>query len=206
MPNWKSTCTLDSEVLPGVRVTCKRFTHARRADLEMELVEYRDQLREKMLEYAENIENKGLRDNDGNLVLDENGQPKDPGDSEFIRAQKATRRRAFDQWAAGGIEQHIKPATLRAYVTRVEGLSVDDVPVLTGEDLIANAPDEFCDEVYFFITAHGGLTESERKNSPSPITSLVVEGGPTSYTTADNAEQIATMIRETVADSATISV
>lgn len=188
--NWKSTCTLDSETMPGVRVICKRFTHERRAALELELIEYRDQLREKMLAYAENIENKGLLDNDGNFVLDEDGKPKDAGDSDFIRAQKATRRRAFDQWASGGIEVHIKPATIRAYVTRVEGLSVDDVPVITGADLAERAPDVLCDEVYLFIHTHGGLSDEERKNSPSPSTSPEAEGGPMKSTTAASAEQI----------------
>lgn len=201
--NWKSTCTLDSQAMAGVRIICKRFTRERRAALELELVEYRDQLREKMLAYADNIENKGLLDNDGNFVLDENGNPKDPGDSTFVRAQKATRRRAFDQWAAGGIEMYIKPATLRTYVTRVEGLTVDDVPILTGADLVERGPDELCDEVYMFVNLHGGITADESKNLPSPITSPEAEGGQTSITPVPTAETTGSTEIETAASLAT---
>jgi len=181
---WESTKVLTSAIAPEVRVTCRRFSQRLKAKLELELAPYRSEVREKMLTYAEDcIIDDGLRDNDGNLVLGDDERPVHVGDSEFIRAQKRTRQTAFNAWLQGQIEARLKPATLRAYVKSVEGLTVDGKPV-TDADGLLDGPEEIAEEVYRFILESGALSESERKNSPSPTTSPEAEGGPMSLTTA----------------------
>jgi len=165
--DWNPEVIFESKIAEGVRYVLGRFTKARRAALELDLSEYRESIREKMLDYADNIE--------------------DPADSDTVKAQKTTRRRAFDMWAGSMIEKYLKPATLRAYVLRVEGLRAAGKPIASGDDLLNLAPEELADEAFDAINEHGGMTDAERKNSPSPTTSHAAEGGPMSSTIAESA-------------------
>jgi hypothetical protein len=84
--DWKSTAVIDSQICEGVRYYFKKFSAGRKIELESGLAPYREQMRERMLEYADNcIINPGLRDLAGELVLGDDGKPVDPGDSEFVR-------------------------------------------------------------------------------------------------------------------------
>lgn len=157
MLDWNPEVTIDSKLAEGVRYVLGRFTKARRVALELELAEYREAMREKMLDYADNIE--------------------DPADTDAVKAAKATRRRAFDMWAGSMIERDLKPATIRVYVLGVEGLSARGVPIMTGADLLKHGHEDFADEAFYAINEHGGMTDAERKNSPLPTTSLEAEGG-----------------------------
>lgn len=187
--NWNSTAVLESKYDPSVRITIKRFSQGRRAMLELELAPYRVELRDKMLEYAESAQvNEGLRDNDGELVLDENRKAVDPGDTVFVKGQKATRRTAFDQWLQTNLECQIKPATLRTYISKIEGLSVDGQPITTVDKFLAEGPQELADEAYLFISQHGGMMESDLvPKSQSPMPSLEAVDGQMSSTSAVSA-------------------
>lgn len=184
MLNWNSTAVLTSRIDPDVRITFRKFTQRRKAALELALAEYRELVRDKMLDYAENcVIDFGLRDNDGNLVLNDEGKPEHSGDSDAVRAQKITRQTAFNGWLQGQVEQHLKPATLRTYIVSVEGLIVDGKPINDADGLL-DGPEEIAEEAYQFIMVNGGLQESERKNLPSPITSPAAEDGQMSPATA----------------------
>lgn len=182
--NWNSTAVLESKYDPSVRITIKRFSQRRRAMLELELAEYQAMIREKTIDYAETaVINQGMRDNDGNLVPGDDGKPVDPGDSEYIRAQKTTRHNAYIRWIQSNVEAYLKVPTLRAYISKVEGLTIDGKPAGV-EELIADGPEELSDEIYMFIVMNGKLKESDYPNSQSPFTSPEVEGGQTNSTTA----------------------
>lgn len=198
--DWKSTATFESQICEGVSYQFKKFSAGRKIELEAGLAEYREQMRERLLEYADNcIINTGLRDKDGALV-EADGKPVDPGDSDYVVAQKRTRQTAFSQWANSASDRFMKPQALRAYLKGIEGLSIDGAPA-TVETFIADGPEDLADEAYMLIQKHGGLSDAERKNSPSPIISPAAEDGPANSTTAPRAAGASITSTETAAAS-----
>lgn len=82
------------------------------------------------------------------------------------------KRRAALDYIAGLIkDEHLKPATIRAGLVSIEGLTIDGKSA-TPEALIgAGDFDELIDEIYAACEAVSGLNDEARKNLESPTTS-----------------------------------
>lgn len=58
----------------------------------------------------------------------------------------------------------IIPATIRAGLVKVEGLTIDGVPIVDAEAFIDNAPDALIDEAYKLCSEASALDSDARKN------------------------------------------
>ena len=153
---FSSKHSLESKTCEGVTIHLKKFSHKRRAQIELDLADYRAKVRSLMLEYADNVDL--------------------PGDPAEIKQQKRIRRSSLDVLAMSELDTRAKESYLRTYITGIDGLLIDEAPA-TVDTLIADGPVELCDEVFSFIQEHNGLSRDEIPNSESPSISAPLEGG-----------------------------
>lgn len=166
MKSFKSRVTIPS-ALPewdGVTFTIRRPTEGLRIRMREQLAAALEQLREAIGEAR---------------AVDESGEN---DAASTVKLQKISDRIEFLQG------NQIDIAHLRASLVKVEGLEIDDAPA-TVESLIENGPRELYVEILQAIRKESGLSESERKNSESPITSGVQEDGRTKDTTVPPASE-----------------
>jgi len=81
--------------------------------------------------------------------------------------------RMIDYEAGLIINQHLKPASVKAALVSISGMEIDGKPV-TAESLLADGSpdaDALIDEIYAACEIASGLTGVQQKNSQSPSTS-----------------------------------
>jgi hypothetical protein len=176
--NFSSTAVLESKTCPGVRVTVKKFSVARRAKMELELAEYREKTRVLWSELADCKEIPDEKDESGNIVQ--------RGDTQAIVEQKSYRFRGALQQLEGTINQYLKPVVLRTYIKRIDDLLIDGSPA-TVETLIEDGPTELSDEVCNFIEQANSLSGEEAGESSLPTTLVAPVGGNPTLTSATDA-------------------
>jgi hypothetical protein len=160
--------TLESKVLPGVRVHLLRFTSARRAEVSLQLAEYRAKMADI---YRRQVDAAIVPDE-----TDELGTVTRPGDPPEVRQRKAIQCAALSMEGGALEEAYILPATLRTYVERVEGLEIDG-QAITGANINELAPPQFSDEIYRYIEENNGLPPFGPTGSLSPSPSPTAADG-----------------------------
>lgn len=96
-------------------------------------------------------------------------------------------RLGFVANSIGLVRSAINRAYAEAGVTKIEGLEIDGAPA-TIRSLIESGPRELYAEALEVALREAGMTEQEKKNLESPITSGAAVDGRTSGTTAGTAE------------------
>ena len=164
MLNWTTTATLDSALSPGVRMHFKKFSAGRRAELELALSQFRAEASERVMEYNSALE---------------------PDEDPAAKRRNMARFAGLQMWLKSAENRHEKLATLRTYLKRIEGISIDGDESPTVEQFLAEAPEELADEAFEFIQREGKLPAAVAGFSESPTISPVPEGGATSSTSAE---------------------
>ncbi len=170
-----SKLTLESKVLPGAVVHLKKFNVQQRAQITLQLAEYRAKLNDV---YRRMIETIPILNE-----TDETGAVTKPGDPADVIERKSLQRAGLHNEIAAITDAYIKPALLRHYIVGVEGVEIDGEP-LTAETVVTKAPPEFGDEIYSFIEEHNGLPPFAGSSSASPSHSPTAEDGSSPITTA----------------------
>jgi hypothetical protein len=166
-----STAVLESQVLPGAKIHCKRFGVARRQAVDIKLAEHRERLRPLAQEVAENWPIFEERNDKGEVVM--------KGDSPEVMTEKFKRRLVVQPQYEALEAAYIKPVYIETYVDHIEGVELDGRPMLPSE-----MPDELADEAFKFIKERGGLTPGEKTGSGSATTSKPPEPTATPDSTA----------------------
>lgn len=215
---WNPNLTLDSKLIPGVRYHFKRFSAGRRADLELQLADYREKVREASVRYNEALEDvpengealaarktalellreyvgKPLTDDALNSVAQRAIDLMPVYKSEQYRRNQA-RFGAYVSEMESLTNRFEKSAKLRCYLKRVE-ISVDGEREMTVEEFISDGPEELAGEALGYIHQNGGLSADELKNSPSLSDSCDPAATEASSTTAGTAETTATIAIDT---------
>lgn len=177
--NINSTSTFCPTCAEGVTVTIRRFSVALRARVELQLAEYREKQKDIARAIAETYINPVVKDDAGNVV--------ESGDTPEVQLEKLKKQAAFRIDFDSLDNAYLKPAYLRVYVEKIEGLTIDGQPA-TVESFIEKAPPQIGDEIYAYIGSHNGLTPGEKSASGQPGTSEPPEATPTPTTTANTAE------------------
>jgi len=160
MMNFRSTEVHESDAVEGVRFTVRVLNVIQRARRDAEIADQR-------LEFTRLLE-----------------EYRALGDEE--RNSPAGRR--LDYLSGLIADQYLKPASIRAGLVSIEGLSVDGEPVTDADGLIERGPDALIEEVWLACEAASGLSEEQRKNSSSPGTSAGREDGGSGNLNAPNAD------------------
>ena len=174
--NLSSRAVCESKIIPGVRVTVRKFSVARRARVELQLSEYRERQKEIARKLADCFIKPEVKDDDGKVV--------EVGDTAEVRAEKLSKQSAFRIDFESLDDAYLKPAYLRVYIDKIEGLDIDEKPCVTADAFVEDAPPELADEVYAFIQNGNGLTPGESRASESLGTSALPEATMIPSTTA----------------------
>jgi hypothetical protein len=174
MISLSSRLTMESQLLPGVRVHLKKFSVEARSRVVLALAEYRAKANDL---YRQMLDAVVIPDD-----TDETGKVTQPGDPPAVREQKAILRARILMELEALADAYIKPAQLRTYVERFEGVEMDGQP-LTVDQL----PPEIADEIYEFMEANNGLPPFAGNNSSSPSPSVTPGDGSSPNTTATTA-------------------
>jgi hypothetical protein len=169
-----SKTTIQSATREGVSFTIRILNEIQRAKLDLEILD-------KRVEYSELWAEIERLPTAPELI---EGQPV-PDDPDRIAREKLRIKAGLI------LSVHIKPATIRHGLLKIEGLELDDAPA-TVESLIESGPSELINEIWIAITREASLTAEQRKNLLSPSISAAPEGGTKSTTSADSAETTAT--------------
>jgi hypothetical protein len=164
--NYNPELQFESKIIPGVRATIKRLSATLRADVEIEIADIQQRIRDLTFEYAEHLDDPGEIDEDDKVVR--------AGDAPLVRKQKALRRQAI----AAQIEalgKAARPVYVRRSIQKIDGCTIKGQPV-TPINLVEDGPPELVDEIYEYISERNGLTPEEMGNSESPSTSAAPEG------------------------------
>ncbi len=178
--NLSSKSVFASPDFPGVKVTVKKFSVSRRAKVEFQLAEFREKRKDLICQMVDARINETVKDDAGNVV--------DPGDPPEVRTEKLKKQGAFRIDFESIENMYLKPAILRVYVSKVEGLESADPPIVTADDLVDEGDGNLGDAVYEYIQRNNGLTPGESSPSGQCGTSEPPEGTETPTTTVTTAE------------------
>lgn len=159
--NLESTVTKDSTTRPGVRFTVRVLNKIQRARRDFALVEPRTKLT--------------------GLYQQMSAIPSDATED-----ADRLRRASLDHECGLLIDMHLKPAYIRAGLLSIEGLEIDGKPA-TADSLIERGNDELdplIDEIYLACATESGLSEEQKKDSPSPEPSSAAPAEDEKNTTA----------------------
>jgi len=177
--NIESRSVLHSTIAEGVSITLRKFSVKRRAQVELQLSEYRERQKDIARQMSECFIKADVKDDEGKLI--------EAGDSAEVRLEKLRKQAAFRIDFESLDDAYLKPAYLKVYIDKIEGLDIDGTPA-TVDTFIEDGPVELADEVYAYIQTHNGLTPGENSASGQPGTSAPPEANPTPSTTAIPAE------------------
>jgi hypothetical protein len=163
---YTSTIPFESALFPGVTGQIRRMSAARRDDLAMWIAEAQSRIHEVLLEL-------------------EAAEAEADGVAKAIATQKLS-----DELLR--LDRSVRSVHLRWGVKSLEGLEIDG-HAADVELLIEAGPEELIFELAAEVRKVLGLSENERKNSPSPITSGAPEDGLTSDSDALLASVTATI-------------
>lgn len=163
----QSKTTIESESCPGVTFTVRRLNKIQRSVRDLPVMEPRMRYTEISERY---FELKGRKEQT----------------PETLRETKM-----LDYEAGLVINEHLKPASIRAALVSIEGLEIDGKPATVDSLLADGSPDTdaLIDEIYQACEIAAGLTGTQQKNSPSPSTSVEPVDGGISGSTATPAVQ-----------------
>ena len=148
MHNFETKVTIESKVLPGVKVTFRRLSRMARAKRDIAIASERVRLTEI---YHERVKLSEPFQQEGSKV---------PFNVVMAIAKLIEEDRQL-------MDERVKPATIRPGFVSAEGIQYDGKPA-TAELILENGPDEFVDEVYELISEHSALTVEQQKNSSPP--------------------------------------
>ena len=192
MIDFQPTVTVPSDSLPGVSCTVRRMSCVARATRDLTVAE--EQLRVAELRERITIEKRDWPDiketaEDGTVMFSPNpGMPLDV----------TVRIARYDREMGALIDGFLKPATIRAGLVSIEGLTyAGETP--TAELLLANGPDSLIDEIWTAILLNAALTQEKKETSPSPSTSEDPEQPADRTTTAATANGNHSTATETAA-------
>jgi hypothetical protein len=163
----QSKTTAESAVCPGVKFTVRRLNKIQRSARDLPVMEPRMRYTEISERY---FELKGLK------------EPTPETEREA---------RMIDYEAGLIINEHLKPASIRAALVSIEGLEIDGKPATADSLLADGSPDTdgLIDEIYAACEIASGLSGTQQKNLQSPSTSVEPADGETGGSTADPAVQ-----------------
>lgn len=173
MYDFKSTQTIESAVLPGVRFTIRKATHGRRTELHLAIAEASRKYDDALTELNK------LRI----VRKEEDGTEKQVG---FTDEKEAFRLAADAEMIN---HSQLIPTYLRWGFIEIEGLEIDGrAPDV--EMLIADGPEGLIPEIVDAIKANLGMTVQAQKNSQSPTTSCEAAGAEPKPTIASTAKPL----------------
>jgi len=138
----KPRVTHESTAVPGVRYTVRTLNQIQRAKRDLEVFPHRAKIAELMAEMGR------IPENDENF----------------------TKRARLDMEIGLLINQHMKPAYLRAGLVSIEGVTIDGREASVA-DVIDYGDDALVDEIYAACAVASGITVEQQKNLQSPGTS-----------------------------------
>jgi hypothetical protein len=172
---------IESVTCPGVTVTLKKLSKGRKDKLEMRMADANSKRFELARRFASIVP---AADSDDSL--------EETGAVEKLIAkldqEQALEFAELNRETAVMEDTVIIPAYLRTFINKIEGLEIDG-QAATVDLLLEDGPEELVDELYGGIVKLLTVSKDEAKNSESPSTSVAVEGGsptPTSATSADS--------------------
>lgn len=158
MFDFKSTETIESAVIPGVRFNIRKPTQGRRIELHLSIAEAASKYAAKIGELGKLRIDK--KQDDGTVKV------------EWSNQDEANRIAA----AADIIDiTELTPRYIRWGLLSIEGLTIDGEPA-TVETLISDGPEEIIPEIRDAIKSRLGLTVVQQKNSQAPTTSHEAAG------------------------------
>jgi hypothetical protein len=169
-----SKTTIESTSNPGVKFTVRRLGKSQRSARDLTTMEARRKCNALSREWRALLP---AMQPDGETFVN----PAD--DTPELRESRG----ALHEEYALLLESAIKPASIRAALISIEGLSVDGKSVTTAKDFIETlgpTTDDLFDEIYLACEEAAGLTDEEKGKSKPPTTTKEPEAAGTLDTTA----------------------
>lgn len=175
--DFSSKKTVRSEAYPEVTFTIRRMTEGTRTDLMLGLAEVLSQVRDHQADVQ--CLDLPARKEDGNF---DESTPVDP--HVFAKAAGINDKIRILR------KNTIDPAYVKVCLVGVQGITIDGVVDPTDADFIRRfGPERLYGDIVSTIRAEVEMSEEEKENLESPITSDAQADGPTSDTIASTADK-----------------
>lgn len=213
--NYVSRVTVQSTTCPGVSFEIRKMTEKRRVSREISIADLRVKVQEQSQQLSELVERTSPADllspaevsieTHWAKVASDTPEAEPPEALTLVRALKAERlknrelRGALPEIKPGEVAHanaafdntlHAEwyPAWITWGLHSIAGLDIDGAPA-TADSLIESGPPELVTEIFTAIQEASGLSAAKEKNSPPPGSLGDQADGPTSSSTASDAER-----------------
>jgi hypothetical protein len=174
--NFCSTVTVSSQAYPEVSYTIRRMTEGTRTDLMLGLAETLSQIRD----IQADVQCLDLPPRKADGTGFEDGYPVDP----HVLAKAA----ALNDKVRVLRKSTVDPAYAKVCLVGVQGITIDGVDDPTDPDFIRRfGPERLYGDIITSIRAEVEMSEEDKENLESPITSDAVAGGQTNDMIASSA-------------------